>query len=202
MSTPRRRLAGAERVSHVALNIHCEQMRATHPAPRGPSNLPERTSRPRVAGFAQLQMTLSNPSRQGSFLGSSSAHSSPLAPRSCQRGVGYPTRLSTSFGSQRCGARTAARPQKMGHFSTAPHGGARGAVRRGDAAVARLRRRRARRVPLLHRYGSEGVGVTARRWRVASRPSEDFDLPWPCTSRAEGGVGIPSALGLSPVQRK
>ena len=46
---PRRRLAGAERVSHVALNIHCERVRATLPAPRGPFNLLER-----VHGLAEI----------------------------------------------------------------------------------------------------------------------------------------------------
>ena len=154
------------------------------------------------AGFCPAAIALRNPSAQGSFLASSSAHSSPPTPRNCQGGVGDPTRLSGAFGPQRCGARSAARPQKIGLFSTAPRGGVRGAVCRGDVAVACLRGRRARRVPIFDRYGSEGVGVTARRCRVGSRPSDDFGLPWPCTSRVEGGVGIPSALGLSPVRRK
>ena len=78
-------------------------------------------------------------------------------------GLGYYLCLPRALRPQRAGARSRAKRPKFSQLHAAAYGARFNA---SDAAVARLRCARAWRSRFLHRYGSEGVDVTSRSYRV------------------------------------
>ena len=85
-------------------------------------------------------------------------------------GLGYYLCLPRALRPQRAGARSRAKRPKFSQLHAAAYGARFNA---SDAAVARLRCARAWRSRFLHHYGSEGLDVTARCYRVGLGPADD-----------------------------
>ena len=114
-------------------------------------------------------------------------------------GLGYYLCLPRALRPQRAGERSRAKRPKFSQLHAAAYGARFDA---SDAAVARLRCARAWRSRFLHHYGSEGVDVTARCYRVGLGPADDWGLQGLGATCGKSDVVIPSTMALSRVRRK
>ena len=121
--------------------------------------------------FDDSTATLASVLQAASYTRRASASYASRRPASAASGgLGYYLCLPRALRPQRAGARSRAKRPKFSQLHAAAYGARFNA---SDAAVARLRCARAWRSRFLHRYGSEGVDVMARSYRIGLGLADD-----------------------------